>query len=848
MTFIAPEWLLLVPALAIVGWRVPRLRLREPLRAGALVLLAMTLADPRLRLGGGGMDLWVLVDHSDSAAGLTVAQMPEVAAILQKSKGRDDRVRWIDFATEAVRRDQGDPEFRGTAQTRTGAALDYALGQLEPDRAARLLVLTDGYATEPLGDAAEKLLRRRVPLDYRLVGESAAVDFRVGGLVAPARVLPGEAFLVDFMVTGSKDAAVPWEVWRGGKKAAEGTAEVRRGQARVRLTDRLGGSGAANYEVRIRPAQDAHPDNNRVATWVEVTGGPRMLLITGFTDDPLVAPLQAQGLNVEVVTEPARLTAASLTGVRCVVLNNVPAHRLPAEFAGALDFWVNEQGGGLLMAGGQNSFGSGGYFSSPLDPLLPVSMELRNEHRKLTVAMAIVLDRSGSMAVGAGGGLTKMDLADAGAARAIELLGDLDAVAVLAVDSAPHVVVELAEVRRNRIRMTDAVRRIASQGGGIFTYTGLKAGWEELQKAKTGQRHLILFADAADAEEPGEYETLLQEIRAGGGTVSVIGLGTETDSDAAFLKDVAARGGGRIFFNADPAELPAVFAQETVSVARSAFIKEPTPAQGTPGWTQLAARTPRWLETVDGYNLSYLRPGATAALVTTDEYKAPLVAAWSRGAGRVAAVSFPLGGPNSEHVRAWPDYGDFVQTLVRWLAGDEAPPGAALRTTLEGGRLTLELLHDETWAARIAQAAPVATLAESTPGRGAVTNRDLVWEKIEPGRYRAATTLTPDRVARGAVRIGGVSLPFGPLAVGSVEWEFDRVRLNELRQLSARSGGRERLDLASVWDAPREEHERMLRPWLLALFTFMLLVEAGLTRLEISLLPRRWRGKEAAGA
>jgi hypothetical protein len=79
------------------------------------------------------------------------------------------------------------------------------------------------------------------------------------------------------------------------------------------------------------------------------------------------------------------------------------------------------------------------------------------------------------------------------------------------------------------------------------------------------------------------------------------------------------------------------------------------------------------------------------------------------------------------------------------------------------------------------------------------------------------------------------------LSAGSAEWDFDRSRLVELQQLSARSGGRERLDLASAWDAPRDEHRRSLRWLLLALFTAVLLAEAALTRLEISLLPRRRR-------
>lgn len=838
MSFGAPEWLFLLPALAVLGWRVRALRLHEPLRALALLAVVVALAEPRARLGGGGLDLWVLVDRSDSAAAAAAKHAGEAAAIIERARQSGDRVFYVDYAGIATRREQGDPVFRDAShRTRTGAALEFTLAQLEPDRAARLLVLTDGYATEPLGAAAELVLRRRVPLDFRWLGEETGEDVRVGEVDAPMRVLPGEAFLVEFALAGRGDAEVPWEVARDGRVAAQGVAPMRAGRARVRLTDRLGGTGMARYEVRLKPAADTHPENNRADVSVEVAGGPRALLITNYPDDPLAALLRAQGLTVEQVAEPGRLTPAALAGTRLVVFNNVPAHRVAADFLGALDFFVREQGGGLLMAGGTNSFGSGGYFSSAIDPLLPVSMELRKEHRKLAVAMSIVLDRSGSMAASAGGGLRKMDLANAGAARAIELLGDMDAVAVHAVDSSPHAVVELAAVGPNRSDMLEAVRRIASSGGGIFTYTGLKAGWEELQKAQTGQRHLILFADAADAEEPGEYRSLLAEMTAAGATVSVIGMGSESDVDAEFLKDVALHGKGRIFFNADPNELPALFAQETVSVARSAFINEATAAAGRPGWTEIAARAPDWLKQVDGYNLSYLRPEATASLVTTDEYEAPLVAAWARGAGRVAAVSFPLGGAHSELVRAWPGYGDFAQTLTRWLAGEDVPPGLGLRTSIEGEQLALDLLYDETWAARIAQAGPAATLAGNADDQRA---QPLVWEKLAPGHFRATAALEPGRVVRGAVRLGGATLPFGPVTTpGLAEWSFDPDRRIELAQLAARSGGQERLDLAAMWDAPREVHVRSLRLWVLALGVLLLVADAALTRLGISLRPRQ---------
>jgi hypothetical protein len=123
-----------------------------------------------------------------------------------------------------------------------------------------------------------------------------------------------------------------------------------------------------------------------------------------------------------------------------------------------------------------------------------------------------------------------------------------------------------------------------------------------------------------------------------------------------------------------------------------------------------------------------------------------------------------------------------------------------------------------------------------------------VWEKIEPGRFRAATQLTPGNFVRGAVRVGQTALPFGPVTVaGSAEWAFDRARLEELKALSARSGGRERLDLADVWRAPRAAMWRSVQGWLLSAWLCCLLLDAALTRLGYSLLPAiaRKRGAES---
>ena len=844
MRFAAPEWFLLALLLLVVGFAWRRLRLWLPLRALCLALLVLALTQPEIRRLGRGLDLWVLVDRSASAADGVAARLGEWETLLARSKGPDDRLFFVDYADVPVVRAQGTGDYsENTQATRTQLALRHALAQMTTGRAARILAITDGFSTEPLGDLGERLVRQRVGLDYRLVTPPSATDYGIDDLRLPARVQPGEPFILELDVTGTPDATVPFAVRRDGQPLSTGSVVVRDGKGQARFTDRLAAGGAHRYEVLLTAANDARSGNNRAENWIEVVAGPRLLLVTNYPDDPVAGILRKQGFDVQATTDYHLLNAGSLTGTRAVVLNNVPAFKLPSEFLYALDLYVQTQGGGLLMAGGKNSFGSGGYFQSSVDALLPVSMELRMEHRKLAVALAIVMDRSGSMSASVSPGVEKIDLADEGAARAIGLLGPQDAVTVFAVDTEPHAILPLTQIGTgSRTGLTDQVRRIGSEGGGIYVYVGLKAGWEELKKSPAGQRHLILFSDAADSVEPGDYQALIGEMVAGGTTVSVIGLGTPEDKDAALLRDIAERGGGRVFFNQDATALPALFAQETATMARSAFLKDPVGVKPTAGWLELAARPLSWLAEVDGYNLSYLKPDATAAAFSGDEYAAPLVAYWQRGLGRTAAVSFPLGGEYSGRVRGWAGYGDFLQTLTRWLMGSETPAGLALRPRVNGSTLELDLLYSAAWEERLAKSAPQIVVAEGANG----ASRPLVWERLEPGRFHASTPLRPGQWTRGAVQVDKYALPFGPVASGvDPEWRFDRARIAELQAVAQASGGGAVTDLSKVWQAPRQPEFAGIRAWLLGALLVVFLAEVLATRLDWRTMPASKRIRRA---
>ena len=446
MRFASPEWFLLLPLLLVAGWFWRGWRLGRPLRVLCLLLVVFLLAQPQWRRSSDGLDLWVLVDRSDSAIGLLTPHLTEWESILQKSKGSADRMIFVDFAAEALKRGAelragaGGEEYDGpTNATRLNSALRFTLAQMEPDRASRLLVFTDGYSTEPLEDMAERLTKQGVPLDYRLPPRGTENDYRIAAFSLPARAQLREAVLGEVLILGGHDATVPAEVRRDGQLIGTHEVPVKDGSGRLRFADRPGTPGAHRYEVRITPADDAFPGNNIAQRWLEVQAGPRVLLVTAYNDDPLALALKAQGFAVEIVTDLATLHLGSLSGAKAVVLNNVPAYKLDSQFVRGLDFFVNQQGGGLAMIGGKTSFAAGGWFGSPAEPLLPVSMEMKQEHRKLAVAMAIVMDRSGSMSVTVPGtSIPKMSLADEGAARSIELLGDNDMIIVIPTDTAPH--------------------------------------------------------------------------------------------------------------------------------------------------------------------------------------------------------------------------------------------------------------------------------------------------------------------------------------------------------------------------------------------------------------------------
>jgi hypothetical protein len=358
----------------------------------------------------------------------------------------------------------------------------------------------------------------------------------------------------------------------------------------------------------------------------------------------------------------------------------------------------------------------------------------------------------------------------------------------------------------------------------------------------------VLFADAADAEEPGEYERLLATLTKIGITVSVIALGSESDSDAAFLKDVAARGQGRIAFTASADELPRLFAQEAITVARSSFVTEPAAARALPDMVLLGELPASPFPGVDGYNLTYLRPGATMGVVTTDEYKAPVLAFWHQGLGRIAALTAEVDGQYSRRLNAWTDFPAFGIGLGRWLLGGEPPTGVQATIDREGGQgiVRIELDPDRSRNGPDDVRAATATIVPPNDSAARAAQRlSLAW--VGDDTLEARFPLQNDGLYLGAVRLGtGAVLPLAPLTLPySPEFE-PRADPEEgrktLQEIARITGGIERTTWDDTFSASRLRN-RQVRDLVLPLALLLLVlhvIEIGGRRLLLFAAAHEW--------
>ncbi len=716
--FDRPAFLLLIPAAILLQWIGGRKSLtRWPtrqralcvlLRTTILTLLGLALAGPRWLTRTSDPAVVLLRDVSASIGREAQADNEQFAETF--AAGNPNRVAEVTFAREPrVVRGFGtnvtpEPSPPGDDEaTDLSAAIEFAATLLPADRPARIILFSDGVATTGRNPIETAVQLRNVEIDTVALPAVSAPDAAVVSIELPGSLREGEIFNLStrlFSSTAVESAEI--RLYQNDLLVGEIRKELPKGVSEVIFPNLRAEGRMALYEVEVSAAEDWAAENNRKKVAVAHSGRPKVLVIDNNPTqaEPLAEALRGSDFDVE--TRPPEGLPTGIEGFEAfdlIVFSEAPAADFSDDQMKTLEKWVRDFGGGFIMLGGEESFGAGGYFRTSISNVLPVRIEREEREETPVVALLVILDRSGSMSAPAGG-QTKIALANEGAALALDVLQPKDLFGLFAVDTRVQEVVPLGRIS-DKQGATKRIAGITAGGGGIYIYTSLAEALPRLRDAQAKIKHVILFSDAADAEEKSSGEPGTNKAGTGNSsfdlaaamlasriTVSVVALGTEQDKDTAFLRQLAAQGGGRFYLTADAATLPRLFAIETMRAAESSLREDaflPQPA----GFGE-ALKGISWKEAplLLGFNTSTLKPGAELLLST--ERGDPLLAHWRYGLGRVAAFTSDAKSRWASEWLAWPGYGKFWAQVARMLVRPPDRNDVTVSVREEGDDLVIE--------------------------------------------------------------------------------------------------------------------------------------------------------------
>lgn len=831
--------LLVVGRLTKMAQRMARVRRAFVLLFSSLAMIAATLAaaDPELGRPLDRMTILMLIDRSRSIDLVPGADQRIAAELKVAEKGMhdDDRIGTVVFGATAVTEDPPRPKSDlpppqklevGRDGTDIEAAVRRALAELPSDTAARLVLMSDGVQTR--GDAltaAAAAVAADVPIDVVPLDQKTFPDVRVVSVRAPTRADEGEPIDLRVVTQSQKDTDIEVRIKRDGELLHSANVHIAAGEDVLRLREIATEPGLHRYDVEVTakdPALDGSPEDNAGATFVRVRGPSLALVLEGDGESragPMASALEASGFKV-ATRGPTGVPSdiGGLAGYDLVVLSDIRAQDLATIQIEALASYTRDLGGGLLLMGGDRSMGPGGYARTPIEEVSPVSFDLKEEKRRASLAEVIAIDYSGSMGMMVGG-QTKLALANEAAARSASLLGPGDRLGVEHVDTVVTWTIPIGPVT-DPAAIGTKIRATGVGGGGIYTDLALREGYAALDREKVNLKHLLLFADGADAEQITGCRAMVASALGRGITTSVISLGRGSDTPE--LEQLSKAGNGRFYLIEDATKLPAVFSQETILASRSSIKEEllkvslgaPMPATRNIDWSGAPQ--------LKGYVVAVAKPRATVGLLGPEGD--PILATWAVGIGKSAAFTSDFKDRWGSGWIKWPGGVKMFGQVGRDTARKGDDPRVRLESDASGGELHIraDVVGDD------GRAQTFRRLRVHVAGPDGFA-RDVSLEAIGAGRYAATVPLSRpgtyvatarDELSGEAVGTTGAVLSAGEelRPTGS-----DRLLLSRIAEMT---GGKQRDTLAGLFDdraARRFAYTPITAPLALAAAIAMLL-------------------------
>jgi Mg-chelatase subunit ChlD len=642
--------------------------LSAALRVAFVIVLALGLAQLARTATTQKVCTVYVIDVSDSIpdAALDDARLAVQSAL--DARPKDDLVRLVTFAKRPRAVPLADDEKKAPTIERHGpglggatdiaSALQLAYGLFPEGYIRHAVVLSDGVQTD--GDLLAEANRAgsykvklfSIPYKRPVPGEVAVRELRV-----PDKIHEGETFDVHAQIFSSVPQSVKVVLMQG---------ELVNGLDGVRHVDLQAGDNDVTFKSRVvegtqvtysltvsEAAQDRFKENNTATAVAAIIAKPVVLYVEGnpARASYLANALAAQQFNVDT-TSPLPTTLAEAERYDFIVLSDIPEERVSLTQQETIEQYVRDTGGGFLFAGGESGYGLGGWSHSTIERILPVRMDAEKRRDEPEVAMALVIDRSGSMT-----GLP-LEMAKQAAKATADTLAADDLLEVIVFDSLPTRIVRMTPAK-HRARIQSDIARIQA-GGGTEIFPALDAAYQALTATRAKKKHVILLTDG-QAPQNG-IRDLVQAMAAESITVSTVGLGGGIDET--LLRMISEVGGGRFYRVADPQSLPRIFTRETEMVSRSAAVEE---------YFQPKVVSPAdFLRGVDigsapflhGYVATKMKP-SPAQEILESELAEPILARWHVGLGWTLAWTSDVKNLWAVEWLRWPQWGQFWGQLVR---------------------------------------------------------------------------------------------------------------------------------------------------------------------------------------
>lgn len=570
---------------------------------------------------------------------------------------------------------------RNPAYTNLASGLQLAGSLFSTEDKGRVVLMTDG--NENIGNAirqASYLNKQGYPVDVVPFSTVYKDDVALSSFDVPENVYLGEEATLSLTIESSMDTSSKVRIRKDGETIIDQEVDLKEGANQLSFNHLITTDGFHTFQAEIISKEDQVMENNQLSAFAETEGLPHVLIVEGEEGAAanLEKALDASAVQTETISPELLPTQLSnYLKYDSIIFSNVSAHMAAEHQMELIERAVRDFGTGFVMTGGNQSFGVGGYFKTPIETVLPVEMDLKGEKELPSLGLSIVLDKSGSM-MG-----NKMALAQEAAARSVALLREEDTLGVTAFDGAPWEVVELGPIEDKE----EAVNKIRSirAGGGTDIFAPLSQSFEQMKPLELKRKHVILLTDGQSAVSP-DYQLMIEEARDAGITLSTVAIGMEADGP--LLEEMAELGGGRFYPVQNNSSIPTILSRETALVTQTYIEDDPFYPKlvdsqdwgsyfehGIPQMNAYIATTPK----------------GRAEQILTSEKEDPVLARWQYGLGKTVAWTSDVSGQWSSNWPSWENWSPLWNDIVTWTFPQYQNRSYQLSQEVQGNQVTLQV-------------------------------------------------------------------------------------------------------------------------------------------------------------